>query len=498
MKRLIGLWAFMSLSFFTLAQPASNLVPVVIVTTHGDTVSVLTEPSESYGGALKYWVNGIDKPRTYVMKDIRAFVTGSRYFEQVPFGSNSLMLEAVATGAIKLFAYRRLSGGQLQPVKPGAFPEDVKYRLFLGTSDNDIDASNFKEVILGLKIPVLAAAVSQPDYKYSDVPVLISSYNRRIRMARTSRIVTVRVLDEETHKPIRDAEVKLATNEGTVKTSASGFFELNIDTIKTITITHPEYEPSSVKLPMGPPQLTVVLSPKWIELPTLINLVPGGKTPQEDSLARKDLRFPSIHWADGWNGLYTKLESRLRSLGSVRTNPEKPLRIEFVVDTDGQVKNIKAAGVTDEAFGVVNDLLSAPGNWEVKPSEVGVWRFVIKDQVLVGDTGDEVYTVVEVSAVPVGGMQAFYSKVARDIRYPAEARRKGIEGRVFVEFVIQTDGTLSDLRAIVGIGGGCDEEAVRVVSQSDKWLPGTQRGKAVKQRYTLPIIFRLSGPGRKR
>jgi protein TonB len=104
---------------------------------------------------------------------------------------------------------------------------------------------------------------------------------------------------------------------------------------------------------------------------------------------------------------------------------------------------------------------------------------------------DEIFTVVEESAAPKGGMAAFYKYVGEKIKYPAQARRMGIEGRVFVEFVINKDGSLSDVKAIKGIGAGCDEEAVRIIQSAPSWNPGKQRGKAVKQRYTLPIIFKL-------
>jgi protein TonB len=67
----------------------------------------------------------------------------------------------------------------------------------------------------------------------------------------------------------------------------------------------------------------------------------------------------------------------------------------------------------------------------------------------------------------------------------------GVEGKVFVQFVIGKDGAISDVKVIKGIGAGCDEEAIRVVQSSPSWNPGKQRGKAVKQRYTLPIIFKL-------
>ncbi|MFZ5973327.1 MAG: energy transducer TonB [Bacteroidota bacterium] len=104
---------------------------------------------------------------------------------------------------------------------------------------------------------------------------------------------------------------------------------------------------------------------------------------------------------------------------------------------------------------------------------------------------DEIFTIVEESAAPKGGMAAFYKYVSDKIKYPAQARRMGIEGRVFVEFVINKDGSISDVRAVKGIGAGCDEEAVRIVQAAPAWTPGKQRGKPVKQRMVLPITFKL-------
>ena len=66
-----------------------------------------------------------------------------------------------------------------------------------------------------------------------------------------------------------------------------------------------------------------------------------------------------------------------------------------------------------------------------------------------------------------------------------------IEGKVYVQFVVDKDGTLTDVKALKGIGAGCDEEAVRVIQEAPKWKPGKQRGRPVKVRMVLPIIFKL-------
>ncbi|MCD6011953.1 MAG: hypothetical protein K0Q79_1815 [Flavipsychrobacter sp.] len=88
-----------------------------------------------------------------------------------------------------------------------------------------------------------------------------------------------------------------------------------------------------------------------------------------------------------------------------------------------------------------------------------------------------------------GDQDAYLQK---NLRYPEAARENGIEGRVLVEYVINEDGSVSDVRLARGIGGGCDEEAVRVVKAMPKWKPGKQNGKPVKVLFTLPIKFVLN------
>lgn len=104
----------------------------------------------------------------------------------------------------------------------------------------------------------------------------------------------------------------------------------------------------------------------------------------------------------------------------------------------------------------------------------------------------QIFVVVEETAVPIGGMGAFYEFVKENLKYPAQARRMDIEGKVFVEFVVEKDGSITDVKTVKGIGAGCDEEAIRVLTASPKWKAAKQRGKAVRQRMVLPITFKMS------
>lgn len=108
------------------------------------------------------------------------------------------------------------------------------------------------------------------------------------------------------------------------------------------------------------------------------------------------------------------------------------------------------------------------------------------------EEADKIFLVVEQSAAPKGGMSAFYEHVSKNIHYPAQARRMNIEGKVFVEFVVDKDGTLTNFVVVKGIGAGCDEEAVRIIQSAPPWVPARQRGKPVRQRMVLPIYFKLA------
>ena len=104
---------------------------------------------------------------------------------------------------------------------------------------------------------------------------------------------------------------------------------------------------------------------------------------------------------------------------------------------------------------------------------------------------DEIFQVVEQDPEYPGGIEALYKYIQSNIKYPQLAKENNITGRVFVTFVVEKDGSVSNVKAARDIGGGCGAEAVRVVKSMPKWTPGKQRDKAVRAAYTLPVNFNL-------
>jgi protein TonB len=137
------------------------------------------------------------------------------------------------------------------------------------------------------------------------------------------------------------------------------------------------------------------------------------------------------------------------------------------------------------------DQLSQNKNTEVPTEEVQVEEKEVKTQVIEQKVEAEVFLIVEEPPTFPGGDAALYKWLGENLKYPEEAKELGIQGRVFVSFVVEPDGTPSNVVVKRGIGGGCDEEAIRIVKAMPKWSPGKQRGQPVRVQFNLPIKFTL-------
>lgn len=104
---------------------------------------------------------------------------------------------------------------------------------------------------------------------------------------------------------------------------------------------------------------------------------------------------------------------------------------------------------------------------------------------------ETIFLAPEVKPEPVGGFEGFYKFVGKNLKYPKRAQHTNTQGKVYVEFIVDKNGIVSDLKVVKGIGSGCDEEAMRVLALT-KWQPGRQRGKPVKVRMTMPMNFVLN------
>ena len=187
--------------------------------------------------------------------------------------------------------------------------------------------------------------------------------------------------------------------------------------------------------------------------------------------------------------------------------------VSFVIEKDGSVNEVKVVrgiggGCDEEAARVIKGMPKwEPGMQKGKPVRVNYMmpiNFKLSDtqpkqpvkkssvsKVDMKPDKNGVYQIVEEMPQYTGGEAAMMEYVAKNIVYPQEARDKEISGRVFVSFIVEKDGSVNEVNVKKGIGGGCDEEAVRVVKAMPKWKPGKMKGEAVRVSYQMPIFFKL-------
>jgi TonB family protein len=107
-----------------------------------------------------------------------------------------------------------------------------------------------------------------------------------------------------------------------------------------------------------------------------------------------------------------------------------------------------------------------------------------------GQAGEPIFQAVKKRPEFVGGKKAMYAFINGRVKHPTEAARKGVSGLVYVRFVVEKDGSVTQPKLLKGIGSGCDEEAVRVISMMPNWTPGEHEGKKVRVFHSLPVAFR--------
>jgi len=151
-----------------------------------------------------------------------------------------------------------------------------------------------------------------------------------------------------------------------------------------------------------------------------------------------------------------------------------PPTVEALADAQAGQENVEGEVFTELAIPPAE--LAKPGKGEV-----------------IGVKPEEEKTLLFAEQQPefFGGNQAFANFLQKNLKYPRAAAQAGVQGRVFVEFTVGTDGKIEKAKTIKGIGFGCDEEALRVVNLMPNWKPGKQSGRPVRVRFTLPIAFQL-------
>jgi protein TonB len=212
------------------------------------------------------------------------------------------------------------------------------------------------------------------------------------------------------------------------------------------------------------------------------------------------LAYPFVlSYTTNGGGNHTWIETEVEVMGTVKPPAEKielPKAPPENSEIQKQVRFVPPIVVNEEVIddGFINqDFLNQTSVND--PVDINIGKFIEKQSDIIAIPIETQETFINTEEMPYypGGETERHRFLAENIQYPLQASELNIQGTVYLQFVVDSKGNITDAKILRGIGGGCEEEALRVIKMMPQWHPGRQNGKSVRVLYTMPVSFKLQG-----
>jgi len=305
------------------------------------------------------------------------------------------------------------------------------------------------------------------------------------------RNIVGRILSNDEQKPIKNANIVIEGSDKITTSNHLGFFalEVNEEDIGPLIISHVGYTTSKVEIPEVD-NFKILLDREYKHIAEfdLAYFEERELAPVEESTDSLDAKEVSAKYPGGWEHFFNDLGSALIKTSFWRglyESGDSVLLLAFSVDQSGILTDIEYDHQIENSDSITIQLKTLK-NW-VPAMQNGnptsqFFKLSLK--------WSEVFSTEITAPLPLGGMLAFKKFLEDNLKYPIRSRSLGVEGRVFVEFIVEKDGELTEIEIVQGISSDLDKEAMRVISLSN-WVPGSRRGELIRQRVVLPITFKL-------
>lgn len=276
--------------------------------------------------------------------------------------------------------------------------------------------------------------------------------------------------------------------------------DLKVQLYSDGTISRPQSQPQATTSPAvsNTPQ---IVSEQVFTVVEKMPEFPGGQGELLKYLARS-IKYPVIAQENGIQGRVTvsfivEKDGSIRDVEVLRgVDPsldKEAMRVLSVMPkwTPGQQRghNVAVEYTVPVTFRLQGGMKNDPGLGDDKGVMVVGYGESKSDNA--GDSSEQVFSVVEKMPEFPGGQDAILGFITKTMNYPKIAQENGIQGRVVCSFIVNKDGTISETQVISGIDPSLDQEALRIIRAMPKWIPGTQKGNAVRVKYTVPVTFSL-------
>lgn len=310
-----------------------------------------------------------------------------------------------------------------------------------------------------------------------------------------------RVVDAETGKPLAGANVIIVGTTNGTTTNHLGFFKIDNPKKTNLAISYIGYLTYQFSIPPSNNMLAKLprfyqplnrLDLRYFVLKNL-STIDGTANNEKSVVENKDNEgFKVVErnavYSGGIDFFYNELGRLLKIDSIYQQIPDSLFRLKFTVAVDSSFSFNGFEPTLPKVEKFLNRSIGSFKKWT--PAEQRGVQVPQYFEIIVDNSVREFFQA-EVPAEPVGGNEQFEKYISKNLRYPKLARRMGVEGKVFVSFVVNENGLIDRVKVIKGVGAGCDEEAVRLISSCPAWIPGKHQGKTVKQLIVKPILFQL-------
>jgi len=362
---------------------------------------------------------------------------------------------------------------------------------------------------------LLSQTFHVPAHKLTNPFFSNSMLKKRIMMLQKSRSQRIMLVKYCLSAPLfvlmmilSSATVNNSTAVNNIHDGVKQALQAPVDKITNIITEHAEIPADELQVKFLAPSASAADKASYAYATPYANHPTYGAD-SEDLFAERKV-FVSVEQAPsfpgGLNAFGKFLEHNIKYPAKSRENNiQGKVFVSFIVEVDGSLSDVVALrGPSEDIKAEAVRVLASSPKWDPgiqNGREVRV-QYTVPINFALGDDedfnaadanrNDKVFLAVERYPEFPGGFSAFTKFLSKNIHYPAEMRSSGLQGKVFVTFIVGADGQLSDIRALRGPSEEFKDEAVRVLSSSPKWRPGFQNGRAVNVQYTLPVNFRLA------
>jgi len=369
------------------------------------------------------------------------------------------------------------------------------------------DKADYALLLLSQTFHVPAHKLTNPFYSHSmlkkRIMMLQKSKSQRIMLFKYCLSAPLFVL----MMILSSATVNNSTAVNNIHDGVREVFAAPVDNITNVITEHAEIPADEIKVEFPKPVVYPDAAQQYYSMPYRDHPSYGAEI--EELLGDKKI-FVSVEqqpqFPGGTSALSKFLEHNIRYPSQSRENNiQGKALISFIVEADGSLSDIHAVnGPSEDIKAEAVRVLGSSPKWQpgIQNGEAVRTQYTVPINFTLADDDDmppndfdknnRVLSAVEKYPVFPGGFGAFTKFLKKNLHYPDEMRVRGLQGKVYVTFVVGTDGQLSDIQAIRGPSDEFKEEAVKVLASSPRWVPGLQNGRVVKVQYTVPINFTLS------